>query len=85
MMKERNPRTMCSLKLSCVTLVKNMQRESSTPMENSIPLKVSGEPGTIIADPNTRIVVVCGSAKITEDCKISLCDISSQDLYLIRL
>jgi hypothetical protein len=40
---------------------------SSTPMENSIPLKVRGEPGTILADPNTRIVVVCGSANITEE------------------
>ncbi len=36
--------------------------------------------GPILADPNTHIFM-CGSANMAEDCKISLCAISSQDLF----
>ena len=36
--------------------------------------------GPFLADPNTHIFM-CGSAKMADDCKISLRAISSQDLY----
>jgi sulfite reductase alpha subunit-like flavoprotein len=36
--------------------------------------------GPILADPTTHIFM-CGSANMAEDCKISLCAISSQDLF----
>jgi hypothetical protein len=42
--------------------------------------EVRGILGPILADPNTHIFM-CGSANMAEDCKISLRDISSPDLF----
>ncbi len=35
----------------------------------------------ILADPNTTHIFMCGYAKMTEDCNISLRAISSQDIF----
>lgn len=36
--------------------------------------------GPFLAEPNTHIFI-CGSANMAESCKVSLCEISSQDLF----
>ena len=78
MMKEKNPRTRSVLPKAfmCYTHEKHAKKEL---YPNGKLYSTEGERRT--GYHSTHIVVMCGSANITEDCKISLCDISFQDLF----